>query len=705
MNPNPAVERQGQQHPHAHEHRHEYDPQGPQQHGGDDARGGEDVYGSEDVYGGEGAHEGVGRRGKGKQRHSSAVAAAPGPPEPLAHPQHPQHSRPPEPSEPVARSERSEHAGPSGSSEHAGPSGSSERAAPSGPLARPDRSEFAAPSAPLAPGGPSISAPPSSASPSPHATRNRQSAWAVCLLRGVLAAGLGLGGFAVVVMVLWISSPYPDAGAGAALHIAAGLWLLAHGADLVRTETLNGGAAPVGLTPLLCTALPLWLAHRAARDALEEEAEDGDGAEVVRNVPSGWAAFGGVTLGYLAVGAAAALYAAGGPLPAVPVSAAVQLPLVVCLAAAAGVWTAFGRPHAPLPRWAPRGVRRALTHPRLTAAARAAVAGTAVLMGGGALAVGVSLAMHIDLAQESFLDLAGEWSGRFAVLLLALLLVPNAAIWAASYGIGTGFGLGTGAAATPLGSAGTAALPHFPLLAAVPQDGRGTPLNWAVAAVPLAAALTVAWFTVRVAAPAYSVREEAWGRRQTAGAVALGAVGCGVSTAVLASAAGGSLGVERLAEFGPVWWQAGLGSVVWTVVVGVPVALLLRGWRVRERSPLQVVRRGAGALGVFGFGGGTEVPSPAREFTGFPASAPAPYLPPPTAVPPPPVAAPAADVTASTPPSTPAPAPAFPVEAESAWHDSGAREVRWAALREASGGLMADLPDEEEAPRPGPTDQ
>jgi hypothetical protein len=577
----------------------------------------------------------------------------------------------------------------------------------------------------------------------------------------MLAAGLGLGAFAVVVMVLWISSPYPDAGAGAALHIAAGLWLLAHGADLVRTETLNGAAAPVALTPLLCAVLPVWLAHRAARDALEEDDEENAGADpdavAVRNVPSGWAAFGGVTAGYLTVGLAAALYAAGGPLPAVPGSVALWLPLVVSLAAAAGVWSAYGRPHGPLPGWVPRELRRALLRPWFAVAGRAAVAGTAVLVGGGALAVGASLALHLDLAQESFLNLAGEWSGRFAVLLLALVLVPNAAVWAASYGTGAGFGLGTGAAVTPLGSAGVAALPHFPLLAALPHEGRGAPLNWAVAAVPLAAGLTVAWFTVRRAAPAYAVREEAWGRRETAGTAALGALGCGLATALLAAVSGGALGAERLAEFGPVWWQAGLGAVVWSAGVGVPGALVLRAWRVRERSPWSFLRPSFGrpwlarpSFGWPSFGrpwfgsrgvAGAEVaavaaatpaaavagpvamtPGPYPEPVPAPAPPPAPaFAPDPPSVPPPPLAAPSAPPKAPEPPTTsptppasapyPAHAPAQPpvgggggdaegTEADSVWHERGAREVRWAALREASGGLMAELPEEGTAAGP-----
>ncbi|MGK5548970.1 cell division protein PerM, partial [Streptomyces sp. URMC 127] len=93
---------------------------------------------------------------------------------------------------------------------------------------------------------------------------------------GAIAAGLGLGALAVVVLLLWITSPYPDGGAGEALRTAAALWLLAHGADLVRTDTLTGAPAPIGLTPMLLTALPCWLLYRAARHALDppDEADE-----------------------------------------------------------------------------------------------------------------------------------------------------------------------------------------------------------------------------------------------------------------------------------------------------------------------------------------------------------------------------------------------------------------------------------------------
>ena len=421
------------------------------------------------------------------------------------------------------------------------------------------------------------------------------------LVGGVLAAGLGLGAFAVLVTVLWISSPYPDSDPDGALHVAAGLWLLAHGAELVRTDTLSGVPAPVGVTPLLLVALPVWLLHRAARDAA-----DGDDESQAPAARSAWA---GVVGGYLTVGAAAALYASGGALRPSWASVAVWPPLLAVTAAGAGAWTARRRGPLPPP------VRRALDAlpfassalpvpsapgPRLSVAVRAASAGAAVLVGGGAVLVGASLVWHGGPARDSFLQLTESWSGRFAVLLLALVLVPNAAVWAAAYALGPGFVLGSGHAADPLMSSPGPLLPPFPLLMAVPEAGPGTAVNWATGAVPLVAGAVTAWFVVGAAVPgrkdtgepeksreagpaaAAARHDAAWTRGRTAGSVALAAVLCGLALAALAAVAGGPLGAHALAAFGPVWWRTGPAAAGWIAVVGVPLALALRAWRLRE---------------------------------------------------------------------------------------------------------------------------
>ncbi|MEV6424044.1 DUF6350 family protein [Streptomyces sp. NPDC051662] len=577
--------------------------------------------------------------------------------------------------------------------------------------------------------------------------RGRAAALTSAVLRGAIAACLGLGAIAVLVMAMWITSPFPDSGADGALHIAAGLWLLGHGVELVRPDTLSGTPAPIGVVPLLLMGLPAWLAYRAARDALEPD----EG----RPQLTGLGAVCTVSGGYLLVGAAAVVYAGGGALTPQPLRAALTLPVLTVLSAAAGAWTAHGCPRVPLPQRLPGAVRRALARTvwapagrrGVVVAGRAGAAAFLLLVGGGALLVGASLVWHGDPAHSSFVQLAGDWSGRVAVLLLGLALVPNAAVWGAAYGLGPGFALGTTATATPLGVVGTPALPSFPLLAAVPE-GPGTAANWAAAGVPAVAGLAVAWFTVRVAAPPFAVREEAWSARGTALTAALGGVVCAGLTAVLAGLAGGPLGNGRLAEFGPVWWLTGAAALAWMVALGVPTALLLRLWRLRERrlkdvpvpaaEPLPATRTpagaGAGAVAEPRTGAGTggvesgaperaRWRAPWRRLTGRRVTTDAA------------VSAPlaaseggegiggldildaleAAEAGASTRAAaggTGGPggvgdtggagaggSEAFDPDFEpydflpaEAWHERGAREARWAALKEVSGGLMADFP-------------
>ncbi|MCH5673696.1 cell division protein PerM [Streptomyces gilvus] len=423
--------------------------------------------------------------------------------------------------------------------------------------------------------------------------RDRSSGLGVGLLGGAVAAGLGLGVFAVLVIMLWISSPYPDSGPGGALHVAAALWLLAHGVELVRTDTLSGAPAPVGVTPLLLLALPVWLVHRAARDAVEGEQTEGP----VPLLP-GRTAWTGVVLGYLGVGAAAALYASGGDLRPSWMWTGICVPLVVAGAAAAGVWTAYGRPGEPVDGvllLLPAGVRRlvfgARARERWGVAAQAAAAGVTVLVGGGALLVGASLLWHGEAARASLLQVTEGWSGRFAVLLLCLALLPNAAVWGASYALGPGFVLSVGHAVTPLASAPTPLLPPFPLLAAVPGPGQGGWADGATGVVPVAAGMVVGWFVGAAAASRGAAGggdgAEAWSGARTAGTAALATVLCAAGVAALTALAGGRLGVAALSSFGPVWWETGGAALGWILALSVPVALGVRGWR----------RRGAGREG------------------------------------------------------------------------------------------------------------
>ncbi len=437
-------------------------------------------------------------------------------------------------------------------------------------------------------GVPQMTARRPSLSPLIARVRDRSPGLAASLLAGAVAAGLGLGSLAVLVLAMWVSSPYPDSGPGAALHVAAALWLLGHGVELARTDTLSGAPLPVGVTPLLLLALPVWLLYRAARDASDVSA-DPDGPPPVPP-RTAWT---GVVLGYLAVGGAAALYCGSGELRPGWAWVTCCLPIVAAGSAAAGVWTAHGRPPGPvlsllvvLPGPVRRLVFGADAGARLGAAVRAAGAATAVFLGGGALLTGVSLVWHGDAARASFLQLTEGWTGRFAVLLLGVALIPNAALWAASYALGPGFVLGAGHLVHPLASDPAPLLPPFPLLAAVPDPGAGTPLNWAAGLLPVAAGVTAGWFVARAAVrrPASGAPARArWSAARTAGLVLLTAAVCAGFLALLAELSGGPLGVAALARFGPVWWQTGGAAGVCTAVFAMPVALTVRAWRLRGR--------------------------------------------------------------------------------------------------------------------------
>ncbi|MEU5836873.1 DUF6350 family protein [Streptomyces diacarni] len=467
------------------------------------------------------------------------------------------------------------------------------------------------------------------------------------LLGGAVAAGLGLGVCAVVVLLLWTVSPYPDSDADGALHLAADLWLLAHGVQLVRHETLSGIPAPVGVTPLMLTVVPVWLLWRATREGLESRPVAGAGYGAV--AVAGW-----VSGGYLLVTAAAVAYASGGPIEAEPAGTSWRLPLFVvvvtglCAAfyaqrrSVAHAWAQLSSRLPEAPRERVSGVTRQMTRERVIVAVQAGGAATVVLCGGGAFLLSAALVWDVRTVCRTFPQLTESLSGQFAVLLLVVALLPNAVLWATSYGLGPGFTLGGDSVVSPVVSTGSPHLPPFPLLSVVPDEGSGGVVACClVAVVPALGGLMCGWWVGR-SRVAVGRAEAAVGHRggHPAGwravlvTVPLAAVLCGGLLALLAAVAGGPLGSAALAHVGPSWWQTGGAACGWMTAVGLPTALGVRWW-VRSSA-----RRAAAA------------------------------------------AARAAEAAAKG---------AAGLGPDAAWHTDAARRVRWAAMRAASGGLMASF--------------
>ncbi len=182
------------------------------------------------------------------------------------------------------------------------------------------------------------------------------------LLGGAATAGTGIALVALPVFLLWIVSPYVESGVDGVVHLAACLWLLAHGVTLVH------GGTPLGVPPLLLTALLGVLLHRAAArtagQAVRRAAgppEETDPAEGIADEPvppQAGAVMLGLCLGYLLVAAVALVSAAtvGGsglgirPLGLPDVG---RLLLLVLSAAASGVRSVTGE-------WPWTGLRRGM---------------------------------------------------------------------------------------------------------------------------------------------------------------------------------------------------------------------------------------------------------------------------------------------------------------------------------------------------------
>ncbi|WP_150248218.1 DUF6350 family protein [Streptomyces albofaciens] len=588
-----------------------------------------------------------------------------------------------------------------------------------------------------------------------RASAQRSSALGTAFVGGVLAAGLGLGAFAVVVLLLWVASPYPDTNPSRALHLAADLWFLAHGSDLVRSATASGAESPVAVTPLLLMALPVWLLYRTGRHILETVPPalpsppaaplpgllhpDAFDPEPTPRLLLGW-----FLAGYLSVTGAALLYASEGPLYVEPLSALLYVPVVALLTAAVAAWHSVGRAaFVPLPDRVqrlydrlPPGLCAALEGWRGVTALRAATAGTLVLLLCGALLALLALGWHAPAVRDGFLGLTHDWTGRCTVALLSLVLLPNTVVWGLAYGLGPGFTLGAGSTVGPLGAGGHPDLPHFPLFGMFPEPDVTGPLYWLTAAVPLAAGLALARYAAlpaksyaaaarRDAAhppPAPPAGAEWTGWRETAAAAGLAALGCGVVSAVLAGLAGGALGSAALARFGPSWWQTGLAALGWALLIGVPGALVARFWwlrgvprppkpaprprvklRVRAGRAVKRLTRaaGRGSWAACRFGWRVLTRTVSRSVRHRPRPRPRHH---------------ARHARRRTPAGrrpydhVPDGDQAGP-DGGRPWHDASTRSARWSELRASSGGLMTDFepttsppgppspPPHEEAPR------
>jgi hypothetical protein len=374
-------------------------------------------------------------------------------------------------------------------------------------------------------------------------------------LSGLLAAGwsagVGLAAVVAVTLAFWALEPGTGGGPASAVRVAGWFWLLAHHVAL----SVPGGHVQV--MPWGLVALPLALLWRAGIVLGRTTGVSGYREAVFTT--------GALAVPYaLAATVLSALCATRSVQP-VPLSAALNAGLVALLAGGAGVWRG-SELEGPPARWLrlPAGAWGAWV---------AGIAGAVVLLGVGATVVAASLAYHAARSAELARAIAPSGPAGVALLVVQLLMVPNAVVWGAALATGPGFALGTGASVSALGShLGT--VPALPLLAALPANGSLPGAARLAFAGPVLAGIAVA------AVLSARGREYSW--LTSAGwAAAAGGVS-GLLMAVAAALAGGAAGPGRLGSVGPSGWRVGLAVAVEVGLVAILAGELVRLWRLRR---------------------------------------------------------------------------------------------------------------------------
>ena len=363
------------------------------------------------------------------------------------------------------------------------------------------------------------------------------------------AGVVGLSVCVVTVLALWALAERGVSGTGDAVHAGVLAWLAANHGTLV----LSTGV--VDLVPLGLMAVPLLALFRCGRWAGQAAAEALPAAlgatlsmSVVYGVGAGMVASASAQRGSAAevgsvlVGAVLFAFVAGG-----------------CgVLQGARLWDEL---------WA------VLPEPA-ESVLRAAAAGLAVLLGGGALLLAGSLVWHGSRVGELTRALDVGAAGGLGVLLVCVLAVPTAVVWAASYTVGPGFAVGVGTTVAPSGVT-VGAVPALPLMAALPDSGHAPGASLVALVVPPLAGVVVGWFAAHRPAPGPGpVAGRTAGEALVAGALA------GLGLGLLAALSSGSLGAARMTDLGP---DALRVAVAAAVEVGAIAALVAyEGCRHRE---------------------------------------------------------------------------------------------------------------------------
>lgn len=376
---------------------------------------------------------------------------------------------------------------------------------------------------------------------------------------GIVAAVVGWALVEALVLLAWLTAPAGEL--GGALGSATQLWLLAHGGGLMIAG-VRWTLVPLGITAAL-GVLVGWLAAQAARRGIQSELTAGVRTdEVDRARVAGLctlATGGSYAVAVTLVGLFAGSVNQG-------LRTAVGVLLFAAVAAGAGaIRGARFRLTGVLPQWA-----RPLP--------AAVVAATGTVLCGGAVALTVGLIQHHQRVVSIAAGLGSDAMSTLQLTLAQLLFLPNLVLWAGAWTTGAGFTFGQGSVISPP-STDLGLLPSIPVLGALPAEGAG---HW-----------SLLWLLVGVLAGFVAVavvlrRSPRADFEEVALVSGLAGVLAALLFTLLAVAARGNLGVERLTGLGPRLAELGVlaGALLGIsgLLGGMVAGLVRRVWRLRRGS-------------------------------------------------------------------------------------------------------------------------
>ena len=376
---------------------------------------------------------------------------------------------------------------------------------------------------------------------------------ATAALGGAIAVAITLVLCMSLALTAWFLA---DAGAHGqttdALRVGADAWLTGHGSHL----ELAG--LPLGIVPLALTMMLVLVAFRCGRWA-------GRNAHVVtddRVLGGGVVTFAGA---YVVIAVIVCILATTtGATPGMSRTVLGAL-LISLLAGGLGQGAGTGRLGYWLDR-APAWSREV---------ARGAIAAAMLLLAAGAVLVAVSLLFSLNEASEVLSRLNLSTGDALTYTLVMALVAPNLALLGSAYLLGPGFAIGTGTVVSPTSAVSLGAVPAFPVLAALPNEGP-----------------TPGWVVVLMGVPALAAAIGAGiGRRdgepQPLDLAALRGAAAGFFAGVLItlaiSLAGGPAGTGRMADIGAPVAEV-LVFATGTMSVGGLIGGFLNEWWTRRRS-------------------------------------------------------------------------------------------------------------------------